>query len=178
MEIKSSVAVRKSLIQGNGVFATKPIKSNETIHVMNGKEISLFECIWMVLLGKLHVDNPLQIDKYSYIILDELSVATNHSCNPNCTIVGKNELVARRDIAIGEEITFDYSLTVMPNFYTKNWQMTCCCGTDNCRKQIGNLDSIGKAQLIDYFEKNQMQDCTRTFLLKHRAKLLATSSKS
>jgi D-alanine-D-alanine ligase len=55
----------------------------------------------------------------------------NHSCDPNTAFVGLN-VVARRDIRSGEELTVDYA-----TFY--NGHMTpfdCSCGSPNCRGRI------------------------------------------
>lgn len=175
MEPESKIFVKKSDIQGNGMFARRAIKKNESVHFMTGQEISLLKCIALILLRKVPVDNPLQIEKWSYMILDETSVAVNHSCDPNCTIVGKNELIAIKDIEVGEEITFDYSLTVIPNFYTKYWKMTCGCGSEKCRKYVSNIDSIGKNQLMSYLRNNQMQQYALEFLKKNRPQLLETT---
>jgi len=35
----------------------------------------------------------------------------NHSCDPNCGLVGAVLVVAMRDIEPGEEITFDYAMS-------------------------------------------------------------------
>lgn len=153
------------------MFARRAIKKNENVHLMSGREISLLKCIALILLRKVPVDNPLQIKKWSYMILDDTSVAANHSCDPNCTIIGKNQLIAIKDIEVGDEITFDYSLTVIPNFYTKYWKMTCGCGSEKCRKYVSNINSIEKTQLMNYLKNNQMQHYALEFLEKNRPEL-------
>lgn len=54
----------------------------------------------------------------------------NHSCAPNCRaeqIRGRIWIVARRDIAIGEELTFDYGYPL------KDWSLhPCRCGARLC----------------------------------------------
>lgn len=54
----------------------------------------------------------------------------NHSCAPNCSaenIRGRIWIVARRDIAAGEELTFDYG------FSFADWRLhPCRCGTTRC----------------------------------------------
>ncbi len=52
----------------------------------------------------------------------------NHSCDPNLWMLDEVTVVARRDIAPGEELTIDYALmTVVP------WRMACNCGASICR---------------------------------------------
>jgi SET domain-containing protein len=57
----------------------------------------------------------------------------NHSCNPNAGFRA-NELAlwALRDIAPGEEITWDYSTSIDE----PEWSLDCQCGSLNCRKRI------------------------------------------
>lgn len=63
----------------------------------------------------------------------------NHSCAPNCRaeqIRGRIWIIARRDIAAGEELTFDYGYAL------KDWALhPCRCGSDRC---VGYI--VGAAQ--------------------------------
>jgi D-alanine-D-alanine ligase len=55
----------------------------------------------------------------------------NHSCDPNTVFVGLN-LVARRDIRAGEELTVDYA-----TFYDQHMTpFDCACGSPRCRGLI------------------------------------------
>ena len=56
----------------------------------------------------------------------------NHSCEPNLGLQGQIVYVALRDIAVGEELTFDYAM----NEDDPNEIMTCQCGAESCRKVI------------------------------------------
>ena len=65
------------------------------------------------------LDHEVQI--HALQIDDELFLASalpfddadyvNHSCEPNCGIVGSVLLVTMRDVAAGEELCFDYAMT-------------------------------------------------------------------
>ena len=60
----------------------------------------------------------------------------NHSCAPNCraeTIRGRIWIIARRDIAAGEELTFDYGFP-----YAEWWLHPCRCGAKRCPGFIVN----------------------------------------
>ena len=55
----------------------------------------------------------------------------NHSCDPNTEFVGLN-LVARRDIRGGEELTVDYA-----TFYDRHMTpFDCACGSPLCRGRV------------------------------------------
>jgi uncharacterized protein len=163
--------VKNSSIQGKGVFASKAIKKNEIVHIMNGMEVSKFKCLYLIITNKIQVDMPLQVSKNNYILLDELSITFNHCCDPTCAIVDKNSLVTIKDIKEGEEITYDYSMTVIPTYYTKYWKMPCNCESNNCRKLISDVISIHKEQLIKYINENKMQTFIREDLKKNHFNL-------
>jgi uncharacterized protein len=66
---------------------------------------------------------------------------TNHSCEPNTGVLLTEKgtvVVALRDIAAHEELTYDYS-TYLANPYES---MRCRCGAANCRGVIGNFTSL------------------------------------
>jgi hypothetical protein len=69
----------------------------------------------------------------------------NHSCNPNCRIVVTLpliHLIAQRDISAGEEITYDYAVTM----HNDPWEMKCNCGAMECRGTIHRSSEPGRAQ--------------------------------
>jgi len=56
----------------------------------------------------------------------------NHSCEPNCGMRNATTIVAMRDIAIGEELTFDYAMSDASDYDEFN----CNCGTSLCRGRV------------------------------------------
>ena len=66
--------------------------------------------------------------------LDDL---VNHSCNPSLGLWqrgGDTFLWSVRAIAVGEELSFDYSTSMMD----EPWDMECACGEAACRGIVGN----------------------------------------
>ena len=66
-------------------------------------------------------------------LLDHPLSFVNHSCDPNCDIKMVT-LYAKRDIAIGEEITIDYDTVQF--FRRVTPPFTCLCKSPNCRGQV------------------------------------------
>jgi hypothetical protein len=56
----------------------------------------------------------------------------NHSCEPNCGMRNATTIVAMRDIAIGEELTFDYAMSDASDYD----EFDCNCGTSLCRGRV------------------------------------------
>lgn len=60
----------------------------------------------------------------------------NHSCDPNCDINEKWEIVTNRDVKKGQELTTSYDAYV-PNFpWPESWNFTCLCQAPECKKII------------------------------------------
>ena len=67
--------------------------------------------------------------------LDDL---VNHSCNPNTGLWqsgGDTYLMSVRAIAANEELSFDYSTSMVD----EPWSMSCACGEHACRGTVGNF---------------------------------------
>lgn len=128
--------VREGL-SGRGVFTTAEIKKDEIVAMWGGKVYTVEQ---LSELPETLQHYALQIDQALYIAPDsEESIDDaeffNHSCGPNCGIRGQVALVAMRDIAIGEELTFDYS---MAEAFEQSFQ--CSCDSSLCRDRIRASD--------------------------------------
>ena len=117
----SPILEMKDGIHGVGIFTTKEIKKGDNLFLLEGKVI----------------DHPtrtsVQVDKNKHI---ENSIAgcVNHSCTPNA-MVQKTEpyaFVSLRNIAKGEEVTFDYN----SNEAKMSCPFVCAC----CGKYIAGKD--------------------------------------
>jgi hypothetical protein len=112
--------------KGDGVFATCPFAVGET--VMLGADVR----------KAAHNDaHAVQIGRDEFGHEDGLGSFVNHSCNPNCGIRrtdrGVFDLVARRAIQPGEEITVDYA---MRNYVIEFFPEICMCGSGLCRSPV------------------------------------------
>ena len=59
-----------------------------------------------------------------------------HSCAPNCGMHGNTVVVALRDIAPGEAVTYDFAMTDGSDYD----EIECDCGADTCRSTITGDD--------------------------------------
>jgi hypothetical protein len=57
----------------------------------------------------------------------------NHSCDPNCWFAG-DTLVTRREVAVDEELTYDYATG------STDLVLVCHCETYRCRQMIEGTD--------------------------------------
>lgn len=135
------------------------------VHTLNGKSIHKLQCYWRIATGSLPNDNPLQIGRYHFLELDRLSQASNHSCHPNCILVKVSTLVAVRNIDAGEEITYDYSMTVAPGFLSYLFfRMKCKCGAPDCQQIIRNISCTRRSVIQWHAGCGGLQDFMKEIL--------------
>jgi SET domain-containing protein len=133
--------VRKSPLQGMGVFALKRIRKGTPVIEYLGERITPDESDkrYERLANPAHtflftVDDRLVVDA---TWKGNVARYINHSCEPNCESVIERRHIwikAIRTIEPGEELTYDYNLD-LPGERPRGWQKTylCRCGAPSCR---------------------------------------------
>lgn len=121
--------VNKSSIHGQGVFSLVKIKKNERILEIDDSRVVSEEYPLIPERGE-HERHYDYLANGKVVLMQVPERYINHSCDPNVFVKvfeGRRYVYARRNIAKGEEITFDYGGDVV-------WQ--CNCGCPRCRKTI------------------------------------------
>lgn len=132
---------RASAIQGIGAFAGAEISAGEVVEIVGGVVMSSAE---LHLFGLEHGGyNAIQITEESHLVeLPEIRAEReggllNHSCDSNLWLADEVTLVARRPIAVNEELTVDYALFTSD----PNWSLgPCRCGVAFCRHIVTGDD--------------------------------------
>lgn len=156
-----NLRVNRSAKHGRGVYATAPIPRAAKVIEYVGKLVPVKDSdgiaekqmtragksgtghVYLFTLNKRYdIDGNVPWNKARLI---------NHSCDPNCEaqiIQGRIWVTAKRKIAAGEELTYDYG------FNMDSWQEHVCrCGTAKCLGYIvsasrrGALARVLKARL-------------------------------
>lgn len=130
--------VRESPIHGKGLFAKAPIACGEIVAVKGGYILSQQQ--WSERereLGsaEIQITEELFIATVGQEERDGAMLYTNHSCDPNIALQGQIVFVAMRDIAVNEELTFDWATTDDGEYV-----MACKCGNAQCRGTITGKD--------------------------------------
>jgi uncharacterized protein len=138
--------VRTSPIHGRGVVARVALDPEVRIVEYRGERIDWPEAL------RRHPHDPEQPFHTFYFSVDDDHVIDgnaggnfarfmNHSCEPNCeaeTVDTPNGtrvyIKALRDIPVGQELTYDYGLT-LDERHTKTLkkQFACFCGSKKCK---------------------------------------------
>lgn len=154
--------VRRSTIEGRGIFATLPIQKGEMICRFEGVQYRIPELKELYANGDERIDDPLQIDNDLYIDLDEPYIFSNHSCSPNAGMRDEAVLFALHDIGVGDEITYDYSTTEWTDDeawginWTDIWRIPCACGSTECRKEIRSFAVLPREKKESYYRQGAL----------------------
>lgn len=122
--------------KGWGSFAVEPVSAGETVaafggYVVNGATLAEFDAD--------RQSRSIQVDSDLYLVSGETPEPgdmLNHSCEPNCGLLGQMLLVAMRDIAPGEELSFDYAMCDASDYD----EFRCLCGQPTCRGIVTGSD--------------------------------------
>ena len=154
-KILNNIRIAPSLVHGQGGFATRLIPQNERIVEYDGiritKEESLRRCQehnWFIFALDESYDLDGNVDWNPARFL-------NHSCAPNGEAVnedGRVWIIALRDIAAGEEITFNYGYDLID--YEEH---PCRCGTPEC------VGFIVAEELFEEVRKRRDQSVSKNF---------------
>lgn len=144
--------VRKSGIQGKGLFAINPIKKGEIVAIKVGHIFTLEEFKNLPIESQLH---SLQIEDDFFLApksddeVDGSSTFINHSCEPNVGFDGQVTYIAIRDIREGEEFAHDYAMSNTTDVYS----CKCNCGSKNCRGTVCRGDEWKSKELQNKYGK-------------------------
>lgn len=135
--------IRKSAIQGRGVFATRRIQPGQKIIEYTGEIIPNDEAD-----RRYDEENMARHHTFLFCLDDDRCVdgddkkndarLINHSCDPNCEAIIEREhiwIYALKNIQPGVELAYDYGYErtggkAMEKFYV------CYCGAAKCRGSI------------------------------------------
>lgn len=135
--MKTRLCIKPSKLNGKGLFTNIEFKKGQTIFYVSGK----------IVESIITVDNKAEVSDWNWFgygkntwieTANDFSKYFNHSCKPNTGIIGKRRIVALNDIAIGEELRFDYSTNEADIF----WSIDCECGSARCRKVIRSIQFL------------------------------------
>ena len=136
------IQVRNSAVHGRGVYAVAPIAAGERIIEYTGELIA-----WDEAMDR-HPHDPAQPHHTFYFHIEDGRVIDalfggnssrwiNHACEPNCEtdeVDGRVYIKALQDLFPGDELFYDYGLTIDERYTAKlKKEFACYCGSIDCR---------------------------------------------
>ena len=134
--LSPKVQARPAGGKGWGSYAIEPISKGEVVVGFGGSMVT------RAVLSSMPIDRQhrsIQVDDDLYLVSGETPEPgdlVNHSCEPNCGLIGGVLLAAMRDIAVGEELTFDYAMCDASDYD----EFACLCGEPACRGTVTGAD--------------------------------------
>ena len=131
---------------GHTVVAREAIAKDELIAMWSGRLVTRAD---LETLPESLRRRTAQVDESLYITslnTSEGADMLNHSCGPNSGLRGQIGIVAMRDIAPGEEVTFDYAMCDGSPYD----EFDCCCGAPQCRGRVTGNDWQNPALWVAY----------------------------
>ena len=122
--------VRKSSIQGLGLFTSRYIPAHKILFKIAGRKV------YREYTPAYATENPnwLGTGGNEWLEFEEgdTGIYVNHSCRPNVIIDEHLQFISIRPIEEKEELSMDYSTTEVDPY----WSMKCKCGQACCRKTL------------------------------------------
>jgi uncharacterized protein len=131
--------IRSSSIHAAGCYTTSPIAKGTKVVEYTGPRIKKRKAD--VLYKNSKITYLFGVGDGSTVINGHgMAMYINHSCDPNCEteeLRGRVWIMSVRDIAAGEELTYDYNL-----YDGDEDEARCHCGASNCRQTMYSEDEI------------------------------------
>ena len=140
----SSLAQPRQIVgKGFGSFAIQTIPAGSIVATFGGSIITRSD---FQKFPAEQRSRSIQINTDLFVLGPETREpgdSINHSCSPNCGMRNATQLITMRDVAAGEELSYDYAMSDSCDYD----EFDCGCGAPDCRKRVtGNDWQISKLQ--------------------------------
>jgi SET domain-containing protein len=130
--------IAASPIEGKGLFARRRIRQGEIVaikggHVYDARTLARVKA--RIAVSYIQIADGFFIGALTAAEVRRNKMFINHSCAPNLGIRGQLLFVARRDIAAGEELTYDWAMEEHGAGRAR-----CRCGARGCRRVLTGRD--------------------------------------
>lgn len=137
------------------LVAARPIAAGAEIFTLVGRETRVATRYSIQVGPEMHLDSddlPTDAER----VRDRYWMYLNHSCAPSAWVRGLS-VIALRDIAPGEGVTFDYNATEL----SMAEPFDCHCGTSACVGRVAGyaqLDAAQRARITPYASRYLLTD--------------------
>ena len=137
--------IRSSAIHAAGCYTTTAIRKGTRVAEYDGPRLSRDEAD--ACYEKLPITYLFGLGDGSIVIDGHcMAMFINHSCDPNCEteeVDGRVWITAIKNIAPGEEITYDYCL-----YDGGDDEAVCNCGAKKCRGTMYSREEVRRRKAV------------------------------
>lgn len=122
--------------RGHGAIAVAPIPRGTTVAAFGGTTV---DSAGLAAATPDRRGRSIQIEADTFLLgppSREPGDSINHSCAPNCAMRNATQVVTLRDVAVGEELTYDYATSDTAPYD----EFDCACGAADCRGRVTSDD--------------------------------------
>ncbi len=121
---------------GQGLFLREPVAEGATVAVFGGFAVPISRFRELPSERQRHA---IQVSDDIFMVGGEqrsLGDFVNHSCDPSTHLIGEVVIAASRDLAVGEQLTYDYATSDSAPYD----EFECECQTERCRGKVTSED--------------------------------------
>lgn len=136
--LSPKTAIRRSPIEGRGLFARRAIATGEIVAIKGGHILdrrALARVKPRIADSYIQIADGFFIGAATAAEVRRNKLYINHSCEPNLGILGQILFVALRPIRADEELTYDWAMEENSPARTR-----CRCGAPTCRGVLTGRD--------------------------------------
>jgi len=124
---------------GQGLIAAETLEEGTAVERLEGRVVPFNK------IPELELRNAFEIDDDRWMVPLSDARHINHSCDPNCYISGKLDVITGRKVLKGEELTIMYNEVTIEKYMSRGsvlpkWDdrrsFDCFCGAPNCRGRV------------------------------------------
>lgn len=134
--VSPKVEIRKSDLNGIGMFAKGNISKGEVVFIKGGHILTKDQFFTSSVINSyLPLDDNYYLGATTPEEEKQIKLYNNHSCEPNCGLRGEVTFVAMVDIPQDTELSVDYAM-----IDNEDYKINCNCHSPSCRKIITGFD--------------------------------------
>ena len=124
---------------GRGLVAAETLEEGATVEHLDGRAVPYNK------IPETEIRNAFELDDDRWIVPLSEARHINHSCDPNCYINGKLDVITLRKVLKGEELTIMYNDVTIEKYMARGsvlpkWDdrrsFDCRCGVPRCMGRI------------------------------------------
>jgi len=123
---------------GKGLVATRDLNAGEIVEQFVGSVMRFAD------IPEEEVPFVMWAGPDRWIIPQGNSRYINHSCDPNCGLTTKREVITRRPVKKGESLCISYNVSTEEGDWHPKWTFQCYCGVYFCQGLVDRYVDINR----------------------------------